>query len=103
MYKSFILSIDWYSNYNINNTSKFFVKFIRMFSWKINIWEYGNREKMFEKAKWRLYAIPDNQANTSLSKFWEIVKDKVAWHEITKNWTQQLNNFDKFQNYSKYL
>ena len=31
------------------------------------------------------------------------MKDKVAWNEITKNWTQQLNDFDKFQSYSKYL
>ena len=52
----------------------------------------GKRRKGRQKMRW-LDRIIDY---TNVSKLWEIVKDREAWHAavhgVAKSWTQQLNN-----------
>ena len=45
-----------------------------------------------------MHGIADSM-NMSLSKLWEVVKDREAWHAVvhgvTKSWTQLSNNSNK--------
>jgi len=50
----------------------------------------GNRRKERQRIKW-LDSITDS-TDMNLSKLWEIVRDRGAWHTavygVTKSWTQ---------------
>ena len=51
----------------------------------------GRRRRGWQRTRW-LESITDSM-DMNLSKFWEIVKDREAWHAaahgVTKRWTEQ--------------
>ena len=49
----------------------------------------GRRRRGWQKMRW-LDSITDSM-EINLSKLWEIVKDREAWHGVVKSWTQLSN------------
>ena len=63
----------------------------------------GKRRRGWEKMRWLNSII--NSVDVNLSKLWETVEDRRAWHAavqgVTKSWTllKRLNNNNKYISY----